>query len=444
MTLALATVYSCQQHEEFDRQLIKENDFFEYSGNNETINGIVTMMEQKNDSVEYVSTYQDIYGQPLWNESLSLPYDECILTVVPVLHDNDDEFETLWVFYQVGERVNYYTFSKRPETGQYSANYWMFDYFTQNVMHQMPKSGTVVGDNSSNTKTDGAVIIEYCSTVTTGYIHEGNYVVVEKRQEQCWTDIIWPDNHIDPPKGGTGTGEAGVGIMPPIGGGSTSHSGGDSGGDNDRTSFEKTKDFVRIITLETDHLTPEQKEKVKEMYNKIAEDCVGQALLVSLGKVAADGKIGIEFTAQSDAYNPSTNRVKIRSGANSNEFFHELFHAYQAANLMLSDWTKRKLNLELEVHYIQHLYCKKHNEQYRWSETTDCGSSRMNTVCLLENFIDASGHRLPEVSVKDAEGAVDAALWGISTHEAYCNYKCVSNFSLEFNFSNLQELSKNC
>ncbi len=68
----------------------------------------------------------------------------------------------------------------------------------------------------------------------------------------------------------------------------------------------------------------------------------------------------------------------------------------------------------------------------------------MNTVGILEGCIDAHGTLLPDITKEVAEATIDVALWGISTHGAYSSYKRVNNYSVDFNFSNLQELSKNC
>ena len=102
---------------------------------------------------------------PLWDESVWLPYDKYSLIVVPVIHKDDEEFQTIWVFCQKGQSADYFTYSKKNELGNYSAYYWMFDYFTQHVLHQMPKSGLIIGSNPNKTKYDAPMVFEYCSVV---------------------------------------------------------------------------------------------------------------------------------------------------------------------------------------------------------------------------------------------------------------------------------------
>ena len=60
--LALVSFYGCREQDEINHQMVKNDTFFEYSGSNESVAGIVSMMEQKNDSLEYVSTYSKEYG----------------------------------------------------------------------------------------------------------------------------------------------------------------------------------------------------------------------------------------------------------------------------------------------------------------------------------------------------------------------------------------------
>ena len=114
-------------------------------------------------------------------------------------------------------------------------------------------------------------------------MEDGSFVLVDLRENECWTEILWPEHPSS--GGGGGTGEAGSGIIPPTGGGNTTPNNGSTSGDHNNTSYEKTKDFLRENTFETNSLTDEQKNKVKQMYNKIGEDCTGQALLVCLGSI---------------------------------------------------------------------------------------------------------------------------------------------------------------
>lgn len=429
--LALVSFYGCREQDEINHQMVKNDTFFEYSGSNESVAGIVSMMEQKNDSSEYVSTYSKEYGVPLWDESVWLPYDGCSLTVVPIIEKENQEFQTIWVFRQKGHVVDYFTYSKKNELGKYSAYYWMFDYFTQKIFHKESTNDSKILDENLNDTRFG--FVEYCKVVATGYIHENNFVEVDRREE-CWFEIIESTTVFeDAPRGGGGGGGSGISPAPD--------------GTNTTSPLEKA---MNSTFNNLDKLKLADRQKVDTMYKKIAADCAGQTLLFFLSKLAPDSRLNIEFTDSIDKYSSPNNTIYIRNQGESNEFFHELFHAYQSSFLTNIEFNSRVLNLEIEAHLAQYKFMGRSKESRKKWTGNYKNNLRLRGIVRLNDFVDDYGKAIEEITeteetaIKRAESAVAESYRMFSIHEKYGTFKGVYNFTLAFNFSNLRNLTKNC
>lgn len=428
LTLALVAVYGCQQHDGFDHQLKDKEAFFEYTGSNMCLAGIVTMMEQKNDSCEYVSTYSDTYGVPLWDESVWLPYDDYSLTVVPVLHKGDEEFQTVWVFRQKGYAVDYYTYSKKNELSRYTGHYWAFDYFTQKVLHKTPESGLTIQDNP---ETRMFMHEECVLTQMTYSVNQNTHeVTILDVDFKCWDVLGHRVGAAEDDDNRNGTGGGGSGTSPTNDG---------------STSTSAMKKAIKETFENYEQLSDTDKQRVDTMYKQITKDCVGQALLKKLSLLSDQNKLKISFTNDKGkfVFSGSKNTLTISRVSTTNEMFHELFHAYQSSKYTASDWNKRLGNLEVEAHLAQFLYIVSVKEPTKGWSYKNKKNARLGAIANLSKFVTKIGQPIKNQE-EEAKKRLKKTFAEFKDHSVYGTFAFVDKMTFDYNFPNLATLAKNC
>ena len=132
----------------------------------------------------------------------------------------------------------------------------------------------------------------------------------------------------------------------------------------------------------------------------------------------------------------------------SNVFFHEMWHAYQAYQESESAYMNSLVNQEIEAHYAQYLYLRKLPE-YKGSkwENYYAKDRRMGATKSLEQYITPKGNLYPDANIDVFNFHVLSIASIFETTKGYDDqsfYKYDDTRSGLNNFSNLRTLTKDC
>lgn len=227
-------------------------------------------------------------------------------------------------------------------------------------------------------------------------------------------------------------------------GGGGSSSGGSSGG--------SSMPVAPKAIFRNSGMTEANWNTVERMLDKIIADCMGQALYNGL-KNSLNGKsLIIKFTNKDyAAFVPDGDNSGINLGmkvVESNAFFHEMWHAYQAYHENESTYMNSLINQEIEAHYAQYLYLRKLPE-YRgskWENYYD-KDSRMGAIADLSDYINEKGNLYSGINVDVFNFHILSVASIFETTEGYDDpsfYKYDDTRSGLSNFSNLRTLTKDC
>ncbi len=191
---------------------------------------------------------------------------------------------------------------------------------------------------------------------------------------------------------------------------------------------------------------------IENLLKKIMSDCMGEALYNGL-KSALNGKtLTIKFTNKDYvAFVPNGGNSGIELGltvVESNAFFHEMWHAYQAYHESESSYMNSLINQEIEAHYAQYLYVRQLPEYAgsKW-ENYYAKDRRMGAIKHLSDHIDEKGYLRPGKNIKEFDFEILSVVSIFETTSGYDNpnfYKYDDARSGLSNFSNLRTLTKNC
>lgn len=191
---------------------------------------------------------------------------------------------------------------------------------------------------------------------------------------------------------------------------------------------------------------------IERMLDKIMADCMGQALYNGLKKSLNGKSLIIKFTNKDyAAFVPDGDNSGINLGVKvveSNAFFHEMWHAYQAYHDSESAYMNSLINQEIEAHYAQYLYLRKLSE-YRGSkwENYYAKDRRMGAIKGLEQYINEKGYLYPGTNVDVFNFHVLSIASIFETTPGYDDssfYKYDDTRNGLSNFSNLRTLTKDC
>lgn len=132
----------------------------------------------------------------------------------------------------------------------------------------------------------------------------------------------------------------------------------------------------------------------------------------------------------------------------SNVFFHEMWHAYQAYQESESAYMNSLINQEIEAHYAQYLYLRKLPE-YKGSkwENYYAKDLRMGTIADLSDYINEKGNLHSGINVDVFNFHILSVASIFETTKGYDDpnfYKYDETRSGLSNFSNLRTLTKDC
>lgn len=368
---------------------VENKRFFDSTGAVDHIQTIASSLRIKNDSSNFVPQFIKAYGYPLWQDALSFEVSNKIVYAIPIKStDSNIEIESIWFFSLDSEKIDYRILTRQitnESIDDWVEKNWIFDYFTYKVLHKEPSSGLKFYSNAIE-RTRTVVVIEE-KTCVHAFVEVGG--VVTDKGWHCWTtsyEIFIADlkSEDGSSSGGNGTiyhGASGGGKIPIFG-----------------------DDLIAVAPnasklLQNHNMIQENWQTLEKMVEKIKEKCIGESLYNTLVEILKDSKINVEIVSDGSAYDASSNTLKIDLSMESNQLFHELWHALQALSLGLDVFSKSTLNQEVEAHYAQYLYLKTLSE-YKGSkwEKMYKKDPRLNAIERLEDYIDKKGRLKPGVS----------------------------------------------
>lgn len=232
------------------------------------------------------------------------------------------------------------------------------------------------------------------------------------------------------------------------GGSSSGGSGGSSGGGivADGSDDEPhLKSAYRAKAMFNASISTQDWEELETRIDILLRDCRGAGLYTAL---IEGGRINFKFTDENDAaYYPQANLLKINLKMESNELFHELFHAYQYRNEKnIASFCNAKMNHEIEAHFAQYCYLLK-SEDYAqgWSFAAKYADNRSTAIQMLSTYIDNKGRLMPDMSAEYVDSLIEYNIVDVFRKtDAYKDYPYDNSRGVESNFKNLREIAKNC
>jgi len=191
------------------------------------------------------------------------------------------------------------------------------------------------------------------------------------------------------------------------------------------------------------------------MFDKIIQDCMGEALYNGLVESFNGGTIVIQFVeGAAGSFGPisETNKstgIKLGMQMESNQLLHEMFHAYQSYQTTTSDYNATGMNREIEAHYAQYLYVSRlpeyQSSDNKWKRrySTD---SRYAATKSLENYIDDKGNLLTNGAQDIVKTFIEYTICPIYREHKYDqeNYPYIKKTNVLDNFKNIKKLTKDC
>ncbi len=320
---------SCIQDESTYRQ--NSSRFFNSSGVlDKNVQHFISQLSLKNDSAEFVTTFVENYGFPLWKEAFSFPIEGRWVYAIPVKYNK--QIESIWFFDRDDQGVKYFIFSRKNATGILDDCFWMFDYFEVKLSLYKPKreGERMFFVERPQVDTRTMLVIEYCNDIYVGT--EGN---LEFQYRYCWHDYVRLPWTMPTPN------DLGDGILPDRDGGGGA-SGGGSGVSNDQT--------------------PSSSSIENQIKEKLEKNCGFAAVLKDIGGTQNLQIIFDPNLLNSGQYNPFTKEMKLSSqdiNVQDPTFIEELIHYIQDhvyPGGIAQHVGTGKTNIEFEAKVLQDLY----------------------------------------------------------------------------------------
>lgn len=112
-SILLCSLYGCLQDDESMNSSNRNARFFNAGGVDEWLNSIVGHLKQKNDSADFVTSFVNEYGFPIWKDTYLFTEKENVVYAVPVksrIHGS--EIETIWFFTISPDRTDYTVYTR--------------------------------------------------------------------------------------------------------------------------------------------------------------------------------------------------------------------------------------------------------------------------------------------------------------------------------------------
>lgn len=189
---------------------------------------------------------------------------------------------------------------------------------------------------------------------------------------------------------------------------------------------------------------------LNRMLRKIMNNCMGEALVNGLLNKLKGKTLSIQFVDKGySTFNFNTDKntvgIELDISGESNQLFHEMWHAYQAFFETPSSFFYASINMEIEAHYAQYLYLTSLPEYSgsKW-EVDYTYIQRLRSIAHLKDFIDCKGNLLPNVTEEMLKERISVAESCFKYDDGYKDDFFDGTRTPISTFSNLRELTKNC
>ena len=201
--------------------------------------------------------------------------------------------------------------------------------------------------------------------------------------------------------------------------------------------------------FQSSELSEQDWKLLEAKFDSIMKRCMGMGLYKGLLDSLKGGTISFQFSDKEEAsYNPEKNVLKWNKNMDSNELFHELFHAYQfQTEGSLAAFDRVKMNLEIETHYAHSLYLRgtAEYETSDWKKGIKGGDSRILSTTNLKQFLDDKGNLLEDTSIEWLNTYLEFdVVASFRKNDEYKKYPYDENRESLSNFSNLRNVTKDC
>ena len=236
--------------------------------------------------------------------------------------------------------------------------------------------------------------------------------------------------------------------------------GGGSSSQNTDTSNETSEQSEPPQLGEIFNITEDNQERLEELFDAVLANCMGEALLKALNAVMpGTHRLNIQFTNdQVASWSFSTSTITLWWDARPDNFFHELFHAFQAygetsgPNGTLGTVLNNPLlNLEMEARFAQYMFLRNTRGFYGSAlQRAWLMDPSRNTVMELTQFLDHRGRFLSGLSHWDiirfdnrVRDVVLPQLYAVPEHRKLNMRYDMSRIGIA-NFRKLRSLTINC
>lgn len=196
------------------------------------------------------------------------------------------------------------------------------------------------------------------------------------------------------------------------------------------------------------NMTDQNWQIIENMLNKIIANCMGGNLYNAIVN-HLDGKtLAIEFRTGSNGefgFKNGTSKIVLGMQMESNQLFHEMWHAYQAYQETTTTWTNALLNLEIETWYAQYLYTSSLPEykKSKW-EQRDKTDPRRIQIKNIKNYVDSHGVLNSNTSQELLDDHIYNYVIPEFKNNGYSSYNYEYSRIGTNNLNNLNKLTVNC
>src|SRR3712207_9421868 len=88
--LCLVMLAGCRSDEEMSNGISPENRFFAYNGKVNLTQQVLSVLQDKNDTLPFVDTFVEKYGYPLWTNAVDVYEGNGAMLYVPVHKQGED------------------------------------------------------------------------------------------------------------------------------------------------------------------------------------------------------------------------------------------------------------------------------------------------------------------------------------------------------------------
>ena len=202
------------------------------------------------------------------------------------------------------------------------------------------------------------------------------------------------------------------------------------------------------------NITDENEERLEELFDELLANCIGEALLKALNAVMPGShRLNIQFTNDPVAsWSFSTSTITLWRDAQPDNFFHELFHAFQAYGETMATLgtiaNNPLLNLEMEARFAQYMFLRNTPRFYGSAlHRVWLDDPSRRTVMELTDFLDHRGNFLPGVNIVQFDNrirdVVMPALQAVPEHQNLNMRYDPSRIGIA-NFRNFRRLTIKC